>query len=391
LTLIVLAGLAGPLLSGPSRFPIPVVVGEIAAGIAVGTHGLQWIDPDEPTIAFLGDVGFAMLMLAAGMHVPIRTHNLLQRLPRVGATVLVAALLAIPAGFLAAWVSGGDHALIYALLLSGGSAAIVLPVLHEAGVLHRPQLLDIVLQVALADLLAIIAVPLVLEPSRATRIALASLAVTGCAILVYVVARALDGRREIALLRGLSADRRWALDLRMALIALFVLCWVAVELGTSILTAGLCAGLVVSALGGPQRLSTQVIGIADGFFVPLFFVVLGARIDLGALLGHPSLLGLVAVLVVANLATHVAASRLTGRPTAEGFLATAQLGLPAAIATLGLSTGTLDPGRAAAIVAAGLCSLPLAAIGARMKHRRFADPNTASAERGAGAEGPTAP
>jgi Kef-type K+ transport system membrane component KefB len=71
--LIVLAGLAGPLLSSSKRILIPVVVGELLAGIALGKTGAGLVKADDPTIAFLGNLGFAMLMLVAGMHVPLRT------------------------------------------------------------------------------------------------------------------------------------------------------------------------------------------------------------------------------------------------------------------------------------------------------------------------------
>ena len=48
---------------------------------------------------------------------------------------------------------------------------------------------------------------------------------------------------------------------------------------------------MVAIVGGPKRLSTQMRGVADGFFIPLFFVVLGARLDVGGLFEHPELLG----------------------------------------------------------------------------------------------------
>ena len=69
LALIVLAGLAGPLLSAARRPLVPVVVGEIAIGVIIGRSGFRWLDTGDPTVSFLADVGFAMLMLAAGMHV----------------------------------------------------------------------------------------------------------------------------------------------------------------------------------------------------------------------------------------------------------------------------------------------------------------------------------
>ena len=52
--------------------------------------------------------------------------------------------------------------------------------------------------------------------------------------------------------------------------------------------------MTVALIGGPKRLSTQVRGVADGFFVPLYFVVLGARLDLGGLFGNAAMLALAA-------------------------------------------------------------------------------------------------
>lgn len=373
LALVVLAGLAGPLLGSSRRLGLPVVVGEVLAGVVVGVSGLGWVDAAEPTVAFLGDIGFAMLMLAAGMHVPLRTPGLVRMVPRAAALVAAAAVLAIPCGLLAAQVAGGGHAGIYILLLSGGSAAVVLPALEEARLLAAPAATGIIIQIALADVAAIVAVPLVLQPSRAGHAAAASLLVSACAALVYLVARHFERRQVVHAVRHLSKERGWALDLRAALLVLFVLCWIALRSGTSILVAGFSAGLVVGALGGPRRLSKQVTGVAQGFFVPLFFVVLGARIDLRALGNRPSLLLLVGVLVAANVAVHLAVAGVSRQGTARGLLATAQLGLPAAIAALGLRLDVLDAGRAAAIVAAGLCSLPIAAIGARLIGREVTE------------------
>ena len=365
LALLVLAGLSGPILGSSRRFGLPVVVGEVLAGAIVGTTGFGWINASQPTVALLGEIGFAMLMLSAGMHIPVRTPGLLKLLPRSLVAVVINACLAVPCGVLAAHLSGGGHTAIYILLLSGGSAAIVLPALQETGLLDSARVLPLIIQIALADVAAIVAVPLVLQPSRAVHAALGSVLVAACAVAVFTLARHLDRTRPVTALRSLSAERSWALDLRVALLVLFALCWVAVRGGTSILVAGFSVGLVVGALGGPERLSTQVTGIGQGFFIPVFFVVLGARIDLHALITTPSLFTLVAILVAANVAVHVVGSLILGQTPTGGLVATAQLGLPAAVAALGMRVGVLDTGRAAAIVAAGLCSLPIASFGTR--------------------------
>jgi Kef-type K+ transport system membrane component KefB len=58
LALIVLAGLAGPLLAtlGGRAF-VPVVIGELVAGVIVGRTGLQALNPTDPTVALLGEAG----------------------------------------------------------------------------------------------------------------------------------------------------------------------------------------------------------------------------------------------------------------------------------------------------------------------------------------------
>src|SRR5437588_9225953 len=98
LTLIVLAGLCGPLLASSRRLLVPVVIGELLAGIALGRTGAGLIKSADPTIAFLGNLGFAMLMLVAGMHVPLRNRALLASLRRASVAVLATALLAVGGG-----------------------------------------------------------------------------------------------------------------------------------------------------------------------------------------------------------------------------------------------------------------------------------------------------
>lgn len=51
--------------------------------------------------------------------------------------------------------------------------------------------------------------------------------------------------------------------------------------------AGFFFGLAVAALGEPRRLARQLFTIIGGLLGPLFFVWLGASLQLPALGGHP--------------------------------------------------------------------------------------------------------
>jgi Kef-type K+ transport system membrane component KefB len=259
-------------------------------------------------------------------------------------------------------VLGFGHPAIWAVLLATGSAAIVLPALEEAGVGAGKAILAMA-WVTLADVTTIVAVPLVMNPSKAAQAGLGALAVAGGGLLVLGIARLLSREHVVHALRRLSGPRAWALDLRVSLIALFALAALAQLVGTSIMIAGFAAGLVVAVQGGPQRLSDQVAGVAGGFLVPVFFVVLGASLNVRSLVQTPKELELAAGLIVGMTAVHMLAGMAIRAPVWTSLIATAQLGVPAAVVKLGLAQGVLTPGEGAAVIAGAIASLGICAAG----------------------------
>jgi Kef-type K+ transport system membrane component KefB len=362
LLVVVLAGLCGPLLGSGGRRFVPVVFGEILAGIAVGKTGLGVVDPTNATIAFLGQIGFAMLMLTVGMHLPLRDTRLAVSLRAGALLAAIVAVLAPLAGLAAAAVAGTTHVAVYAVVLASGSAAVLLPALEEAKVQGRDAL-TVMAWVTIADVVTILSVPIALQPSRAGHALLGGVLVAGASLVLFWVARMLAGHAWVRHSRHLSKQRHWALDLRLSLLVLFLLAWIAQKSGTSVLIAGFGAGVMVALIGGPKRLSTQVRGIADGFFIPLYFVVLGAQLDLKGLFSEPAMLALAGMLVALNVLLRLAAVLLTRRPPYMGLAASAQLGVPAAVASIGLAQGVLSGTVATAIVAAAVVSLGVCAFG----------------------------
>ncbi len=388
LSVIVLAGLAGPVFSASGQVLVPVIVGELAAGLLVGRTGFGSIHPADPTTAFLASVGFAMLMFTAGMHIPVREPELVRRLGRGALAAAAAGVLAIGAGIATAQIAGVPHPAIYVVILASGSAAVLVPSLHEAGLLNQSEGLVVAAQIAVADVVAIVAVPLVVQPDRATHALLGALAVAACALLLYLTIRSLHDAAWIGRVRALSKKREWALDLRLSLLVLFGLAWLATRTGTSVLIAGFAVGLVVAAIGGPKRLSRQVVGVAQGFFVPLFFVVLGAQIDLRAFGTHGSLVELTVILILFNVVLSIGAAAVTKQSVGAGLAAAVTIGVPAAVVALGFQHHVISPGIGAAIMVAALASIGVSGAGVAMLHRRLGPPATPS---GAGALPPQAP
>ncbi len=368
LVAVVLAGLAGPLLGLTPRWFVPVVAGEILAGILAGPQVLGAVDPANASLSFLGEVGFAMLMLTAGMHLPLRDSRLASSVRGGALSAGLVCLLAIPGGMLVASLAGTGHTAVYAVVLASGSAAVLIPAFEEAKI-QGPAALGVMAQVAIADILTIISIPIVLQPGRAGHAALGGLLVAAAAALTWALTRAIGGHPWAHRIRHLSKTRHWALDLRLSLLFLFVLAWLAQQGGTSILVAGFGAGVTVALIGGPKRLSTQMRGVADGFFVPIYFVILGARLDLGGLFSSPSMLALAGALLALNVLIHLLAA-LVSRGSAPGAMAaSAQLGVPAAVASLGLSEHVLSSVAATAVVAAALLSLAVCTAGVDLMAR----------------------
>jgi Kef-type K+ transport system membrane component KefB len=112
-----------------------------------------------------------------------------------------------------------------------------------------------------------------------------------------------------------------------------------------------------------------VLGIAGGFFIPLFFVLLGASIDLRGLVQHPSTGELAIALALLTVAVHVIGALITRQPPAAGFVACAQLGVPSAIVALGLSEHVVTTTQGAAIVTASVISLAVCTGGAALLGR----------------------
>jgi Kef-type K+ transport system membrane component KefB len=72
LALICAVAILGPLLSLGKMLRVPVVIGELAVGVVFGSTGFGLLDAKDPTLEFLAQIGFALVMFVAGSHVPIR-------------------------------------------------------------------------------------------------------------------------------------------------------------------------------------------------------------------------------------------------------------------------------------------------------------------------------
>jgi len=189
------------------------------------------------------------------------------------------------------------------------------------------------------------------------------------AAVLYLVLRTGDRRGWRKRLHHYSQQRQFVLELRISLIVLFGLCALAMTTHVSIMLAGFAFGLALSAVGEPRRLARQLFGITEGFFGPLFFVWLGASLQVRELAVHPALILLGVGLGVGAVLAH-GVGRLFGQPLTLGVLSAAQLGVPVAAATLGTEQHLLAPGEPSALMLGALITVGTTSIAGVLAVRR---------------------
>jgi Kef-type K+ transport system membrane component KefB len=220
-------------------------------------------------------------------------------------------------------------------------------------------------QVALADTASIVALPLVIDIADAGRATLGALAVAASAVVLFFALRYLErsGLRRRA--HEVSEGRKFALELRVSLALLFAIAAVATRTHVSIMLAGFAAGLAVAGVGEPRRVARQLFAITEGFLGPLFFVWLGAELNLREFAGRPRLILLGLGLGLAAVLAHVL-MRLLGQPITYGALAATQIGVPVAAVTIGTQLHVLARGEAAAMMLGALVTIAIAAAAAAL-------------------------
>lgn len=379
LALLVVAGLVGPLLASVPRLRVPAVVGELLVGIVLGKTGFGVIDHAEPTFQLLANIGFALVMFVVGTHVPVRDRAMRSAAPAALVRAVLVGAVAAGLGVGLATIFDTGHAALYGVLMASSSAALALPIIDNLK-LSGPPVLSVTAQIAVADTACIVLLPLVIDPSHALRAALGAAAIAVCAAVLFVVLKYADDRGLRKRLHKYSEKHGFALELRISLLMLFGLAALAVGTHVSIMLAGFALGLVIAAIGEPRRLARQLLGITEGFFAPLFFVWLGASLQVRDLGEHPQFIVLGIGLGAGAILAH-AVGRLLKQPLTLAVLSAAQLGVPVAAATVGTEQHLLLPGEPAALMLGAIITIVATSV-AGVLAARAAGRATPKAEHG---------
>jgi Kef-type K+ transport system membrane component KefB len=379
-TVALIAAIAtiAPLVSEATDRKVPSVVLELAAGIIIGPQVLAWA-VETPTVAALSSFGLSFLFFMAGYEIEfdeIRGRPL--DLAVVGWFVSLA-LAACVAGVLL--VTGFTVSeLLIALALTTTALGTLLPMLQDADALHTRFGAFILAIGGAGEFLPIVAIALFLSgdnPLESTLLLTMFVALAAAAVAVAIRP---TPPRVVALL-GRTLDASSQLPIRIAVLLIALLVWVASELGLDILLGAFVAGLVVRLANKGENahvIEQKLSSVAFGVFVPIFFVVSGMSFDIDSFVDEPITLlrvplYLALFLVIRGVPVLLFYRRDLPRwdlaPLA--LLSATALPLVVAITQIGLDTHRMKSENAAALVGAAMLSVlifPYVAFALRRRH-----------------------
>ncbi len=306
LAVILAAAKAGGYLS--TRIGQPSVFGELLVGVILGpslidiTHLSFITDYHLGTfINELGEIGVLLLMFLAGLELNIKD---LARNTRVAATSgIMGVILPIVLGFLSARLFGFDTttAMFLGLTLAATSVSISAQTLMELGFLRSPVGLSLLGAAVFDDILVILLLSVVtaLADSGSGYGQIVTIILWMVVYFVIFLAAGLWGIPRLTRLvsklpisQGLVA---------YSLVILFIF-GISAELigGMAAITGTFLAGLMFSRTKDKEKIEEGLKPIAYGFFVPIFFVSIGLKINFRefdlASLGFLSLILFIAII-----------------------------------------------------------------------------------------------
>jgi Kef-type K+ transport system membrane component KefB len=371
------------------RVVLPTVVVEILLGVLIGPEVFDIAEVDE-LITFLANFGLAMLFFFAGLeliekHVPRRSLVL----GTGGWAISLALGLALgivlkEAGVDAEWW-------LLAVALSTTALGTLVPIVGDAGLLPTP-LGSAVLGTGVAGEFWPIVVISVFLTGTYGAVAEVVLLVVFVAVVAVAASAALRARppRLVHVLQS-TVNTTGQAAVRLALLLLAALVFLAVEVGFDFVlgafAAGLVAGIVLdSTESEPVRMRLE--GIGFGFLIPIYFVTTGMAFDLDSLLTVDGIalaaLFLALLVVVRGLPSLLWLRELGARRTsALAFFAATGLPLIVAIAGIGTDRGAIGADVGASLIGAGMVSVlvfPLVATGIAGRRRHPESPSPVVAE-----------
>jgi len=347
---------------------VPAIVTEIVAGILIGPEVLDLVDNTAP-LAVFASIGLVFLFFLAGLEIEFEAHDS-RHLGLVGAAFGASLGLALVVALIFDAVELVGAPLLVAIILAATSFGIVVAVLKDAGQTATPFGQLVIAGASIADFSTVILLSLFFSSTGASFETTLVLLVLFLGV-VAVVGLLLAGARGSDQLKAtvLRLHRTSAqISVRIAFLLLIGLVYMSEEFGLEVVLGAFLAGAMVSLLDredvvSDTGLQEKLDGIGFGVFIPIFFVVSGANLDLSALFSSLDTIVLVPLTVIALLVVRGLPALIYRRFVPEreafsaGLLQATSLSFIVAATQIGVELEKLDSGAAAGLVTGGVVSV----------------------------------
>jgi Na+:H+ antiporter len=300
------------------RIGQPAVLGELVMGVVLGNlslAGATWFEPmaEDPTIAILAELGVLILLFQVGLEATVRD------MLKVGVPSLLVAVLGVVTPFALGWGTGAlvlpeEGPYVHAFLgatLTATSVGITARVLQDLGKSQSREARVILGAAVIDDVLGLIILAVVAGVIQAADTGGSlSMGATGLvlakATAFLVAALVLGVAFSPKLFRVASRLRGRGVLLATALVFCFVFAYFSSVVGLAPIVGAYAAGLILEdvhyrefAQRGERGLEALIEPVAS-ILVPVFFVLMGMRVELAAV-ARPEVLGFAALLTVAAI------------------------------------------------------------------------------------------
>ncbi|MGH7307816.1 MAG: cation:proton antiporter [Candidatus Rokuibacteriota bacterium] len=322
LALLVAAAKAGGLVA--QRWGQPAVLGELLVGIVVGNLVPRLLGEEsralvggDPTLAFLAQLGILLLLFDVGLETNLRAFV------RVGPSAVLVAVIGIVVPGVLGWAIGAwwlpdspglTHVFLGATL-TATSVGITARVLKDLGATASREAQIIIGAAILDDVLGLVVLAVVSGTATAAAGAggLGATAIASILLraVLFLGAAAALGHFLSGRIVGLAGRTGRETVLVLGLVLCFGLAWASERLGLADIIGAFAAGMMLDPYGQGVRARDDQPTLAEllhplsAVFGPLFFVLMGARIDLG-LASSASVLELAALLTLGAVAGKLA-------------------------------------------------------------------------------------
>ncbi|SDC26130.1 MULTISPECIES: monovalent cation:proton antiporter family protein [unclassified Candidatus Frackibacter] len=367
LVIITLLAFIVPITIEKVKIPIPVVVGEILAGVIIGKSGLNLIEPGS-WLKFLSEFGFAFLMFLSGLEVDF---NLIKRATwqrkknskLIDGPLIISALvflLTLIISFVIAKLFVAANLLnspwLLTLIISTTSLAIVMPTLKEKEIINTKYGQQVLMSALLADFLTILMITIfVIVISSGPLHEILLIFVLFLAFIFFHKAGILFSDSHIfdELAHATSQIKVRA---TFALILIFIA--LAEKLGLEIILGAFLAGAIISLISDDEgsHLNHKLDAIGYGFFIPIFFIMVGVKFNISTLFNTPNIWVFTICLILASYIVKLIPVLLFRRDyswretLSAGFLLSSRLSLIIAASAIGLELEIINESINSAII-----------------------------------------